>query len=56
MVVHTVETLSETLRDNYVRASGDCVCSACGATYHDHPADEVEDWLTVLCNGRRVKL
>ncbi len=47
--------------DAFVRASGDCVCAWCGREYRKHPLDPYElydgwPWLTVLCDGRRVKL
>lgn len=42
-------------RRNFVRASGCCVCD-CGATYYAHVHDPFEPWLTVLCDGQRVKL
>lgn len=42
-------------RDEFVRAGGGCECS-CGETYHRHLHDPKEPWLTVLCDGRRVKL
>lgn len=50
---------------DYRRASGDCVCAACGKRYGDHPMDtenvsEIDGYpypyLHILCNGDRVKL
>lgn len=40
-----------------LRASGDVVCDICHYPYKYHP-DEIppDDFLKVLCNGRRVKL
>lgn len=44
------------------RASGACACAHCGRPYRAHPLDPYEVawdgglWLTVLCDGRRVKL
>lgn len=55
-MVHTVESLTVTLRETFVRAEGDCACPLCSRPYREHPADEAEEWLTVLCDGRRVKL
>lgn len=46
---------SEKRRDEFYRASGDCLC-ACGREYWRHPHDPVEEWLHILCNGERVKL
>jgi hypothetical protein len=43
------------------RADGRCVCR-CGLEYRDHPGDPAvlsnfgEPFLTILCDGRRVKL
>lgn len=54
--VHSVEELNKTLRSLFVRASGDGLCMECGAAFEKHPIDAVEPWLTVLCDGRRVKL
>jgi hypothetical protein len=47
---------------NFTRASGACVCSQCGQRYDRHPHDPYEidangaRWLTLLCDGTRVKL
>jgi len=47
---------------DFVRASGDVVCNACGKKYYDHPMDRTvlswngEPFLNVLCDGSRVKL
>ncbi len=44
------------------RSSGFCVCERCGQEYGDHPYDwriigyGNVPFLTVLCDGRRVKL
>ncbi len=43
------------------RASGSCVCQACGLEYRRHAYSEHRDWnddpfLNVLCNGDLVKL
>lgn len=56
MVAHTVGKLTDTLRKTFYRAGGDCLCMDCGEDYRHHPMDEVEKHLTVLCDGRRVKL
>lgn len=46
----------------YHRASGHCVCIACGKTFFDHPDDldhpsyDGLPCLTKLCDGRIVKL
>jgi hypothetical protein len=48
--------------EDMVRAGGDCVCAQCGEPYRRHAHDPYESdasgepWLTVLCDGRRVKL
>lgn len=40
-----------------MRASGDAVCEVCNLPFKDHPIDNgSSSFLTVLCNGRRVKL
>ncbi len=47
---------AERKRDEMYRASGLCVC-ACGRDYYHHPADaEPYEWLTIRCDGTRVKL
>lgn len=38
------------------RASGTCVCEACGLEYYDHPESLHLEWLHVLCDRRFVKL
>lgn len=42
-------------RADFVRAAGDCLCP-CGEPYRVHGADPVDEFLTVLCDGTRVKL
>lgn len=40
-----------------MRASGDAICDVCKFSFKDHPNYPGSDsFLTVLCNGRRVKL
>lgn len=40
-----------------LRASGDVGCEVCGFAYRYHPEDSPpNEFLNVLCNGRRVKL
>lgn len=45
---------------DFVRASGDCICDACGKKYYQHPMDGPEfdghKWLHRICSGRLVKL
>ena len=46
---------------NFVRASGDCVCSICNQSYYKHQFTEHRDWnnepfLNKLCDGTTVKL
>lgn len=41
-------------RDAFLRTSH--VCLDCGEPYWRHASDPFERWLTVLCNGERVKL
>jgi len=44
-------------RGEAYRASGDCVCEACGKLYYDHPYfAEPYAFLNVLCSGDMVKL
>jgi hypothetical protein len=38
------------------RASGEAVCTTCKQLYVDHVRHPNAKWLTVLCDGRRVKL
>lgn len=40
----------------FYRCDGLLVCWDCWRPYSDHPSDEREPCLTVLCNGWRVKL
>lgn len=38
------------------RASGDVPCADCGNVYRLHVQHPHAPWMTVLCDGRRVKL
>lgn len=38
------------------RCSGDMDCKICGHLYYDHPVYPGHEYLTVLCDGRVVKL
>ena len=40
----------------FIRTSGDMVCSKCGKTYYKHPRDPQEEWLHVRCDGVLLKL
>ena len=40
----------------WLRASGSTSCEVCDELYENHPPDESYAWLTVLCDGVRVKL
>jgi hypothetical protein len=48
--------LAESRRRDVPRAGGGCVCDQCGELFYDHPVDEVEPWVQVLCSRERVKL
>lgn len=41
--------------DDWYRA-GNCICEICGDDYHHHAVDPRDPWLTLLCDGSRVKL
>lgn len=47
---------------DYIRASGECVCAACGKDYFHHPPDtsvlgyDGRPFLRIVCGGQRVKL
>lgn len=41
---------------NFIRASGDCLCSTCGEQYRKHPTALGAEWLHRLCNEVYVKL
>lgn len=55
-------------KDAFIRASGECVCAACGKQYWQHPRSENPafmttdalgheySWVHVLCDGTAVKL
>ena len=49
-------------QDEFIRASGDCICPTCGKDYYHHQHDpNAVDWeghpfLHILCDGTRVKL
>lgn len=43
-------------RGDWIRASGDVGCDACGFQYRDHPLVPGFDWLHRTCTGRLVKL
>lgn len=36
--------------------SGDYTCEMCGWRYSRHATCPLEPWITILCDGRRVKL
>lgn len=38
------------------RVGGGSICGVCGREYYDHPAHFPHTYLTVLCDGRVVKL
>ena len=40
----------------FERADGRCVCERCDCAYHDHPKHPRDEYLTILCDGRSVKL
>lgn len=51
-MMRPMEELTEILR-----ASGDAICDICNYPYKHHPEESSpNDFLKVLCNGRRVKL
>jgi hypothetical protein len=41
---------------DYERASGLCICEACGEQYYDHPPHPVFAFLVVTCDCRLWKL
>lgn len=41
---------------DWTRASGECICPACGKTYYRHPTIENYTWLHLICTGDIVKL
>jgi hypothetical protein len=41
---------------DFYSVSGDVVCRDCGEPFWRHAVDPWEPWLTMLCNGERVKL
>jgi len=43
------------LRDDWFRASGDCVCTQCQLPYYDHPVC-TDGLIVILCDGSQVKL
>lgn len=43
-------------REAFFRAGGDVFCEVCGQEYREHVDDPIDPWLTVLCDGTRVKL
>lgn len=38
------------------RASGSCMCQTCGEVYFRHARHPLDTWMTMLCDGRMVKL
>jgi hypothetical protein len=40
----------------FQRADGRCLCERCGYAYQDHPQHPRDEYLTLLCDGRSVKL
>ncbi|QEL18513.1 hypothetical protein [Limnoglobus roseus] len=43
-------------RDEFIRAGGDVTCPRCGRFNYDHPTDQFDSCLTILCDLSRVKL
>ncbi len=41
--------------EDFGRAGGNVICKDCGLEYLEHP-DGSEPWMTLLCNGKQVKL
>jgi len=50
--------------EEFIRASGDCICEICGKKYYDHPLEKNKEYLDYedrpflrrLCDGTLVKL
>lgn len=42
--------------DNWLRASGDCLCPVCGREYRQHPAWQEVPTFVLLCDGSVMKL
>jgi len=41
---------------DFIRTSGDMICSTCGRPYWRHDHDSKYEWLRVRCDGQRLKL
>lgn len=54
--VRALQARIHNLRPEATRASGDGRCRVCGLPYRDHPADPIDAFLTVCCDGHLVKL
>ncbi len=57
----TLNESDDSIADRAYRASGDCICDACGLSYYDHKYVENllfdgDPWLVYLCSGDVVKL
>lgn len=42
--------------ENFIRASGNCICEICNGQYYDHLYDTEYDFLNIRCDGQRLKL
>lgn len=53
-VFSTVDPMKEDVE--VMRAGGECICTTCHRDYDSHPSLPGHNWVTVLCDGRLVKL
>lgn len=58
-----INNRSRSFKEEFIRASGDCICEICDEKYYDHLPElfEVEnkyeiDFLSIRCDGQRLKL
>jgi hypothetical protein len=42
--------------DDDGRCSGLVICESCGRELYDHPSHPFDDWMTITCEGKIVKL
>ena len=56
MIVTTEEEYKRIINSDWLRASGECICSGCGELYRRHPWLSRVPTLHLLCDGTWVKL
>ena len=51
-----INNRNRNFKEEFIRASGDCICEICNEKYYDHFHDADYEFLNVRCDGQRLKL